>query len=347
LEPGELTWAELVNVAECWEHRGNRQQEEKVLRLALKQLERQGNRTDAAMVCGRLSDSKLAQGDPEAAERFARRARELLVQRKEPMWRDVLVCELRLGMALAGQSRYDEAVSLYRGMLQTLDEHAVTETEIRTRVLLELGRLLGVQGQTKEAQSLLVRVLEQYESRQVAEDEFFSRALYGLAELERADGRLKEAATLLKRSLEVQERLGQAESVLFDLAAQALILTLSASGELEEAEAVCRRLLASREKALGPEHPAVDAAASQLMWLNSHLERLDRAFECLERILSGFERLPDQEQNDMAESLGQYVVWLRRKGLHAEAAAIESRVLAGSSRHAAHFQTEPMPWTWN
>ncbi len=137
---------------------------------------------------------------------------------------------------------------------------------------------------------------------------------------------------MFKETLAIYERKEDAVNPNMATAFENLISMYQDQGKVAEAEGACKRYLAFRIKGLGPEHPKVAVCLNKLADIYFSQGKFDMA-EPLYRQSVDLQTKGNQDNADLAETLHQYSLVLRKLGKKAPALSVEGRAAALKGKH--------------
>lgn len=297
-----------------------------------------------------LERRRAAFGDehPDVAETLAHLAEILSLQANfdlaEPMYREALDTQRRLlgddasevadtlvGLAelLSVEGRFDEAELLLRESLEIRRKVLGEEHLAVAKSLEDLGMNLFDQGDYESAEMLLDESIAM--RRKLLNDEPHPELADGLNNLGIIAwelGNIAAAKNMYEQALEMNRQLLDELHPTVAVNLNNLAMLLHSDGDYAGAERYYRDVIEMRRKALGDEHPEVARALNNLAFLYYDQGEPEQALTLARESLEMYERVfGDDDNPDLAATLGNVGAWLTIKGSYIEAEPALQRAL--------------------
>jgi CHAT domain-containing protein/tetratricopeptide (TPR) repeat protein len=255
--------------------------------------------------------------------------------------------------------KYDAAERLTLQVIDFVRRGRGADSPDFARARAELAGIYARQGRTEEAEQLFLDVIEHMRGGGGFDDEDLSTALNNLGLFYYELGRNAEAEQLITEVIERRRALAADDPALLD-GLNNLGLILTAQKRYDEAESILREVLEARRRVLFPNHPNIAQSLFNLGMLYSDMGRVAEAlpllreqFEAEDRLLASVFSVASEEErlayaaklrDNLNVFLMKMIFWedrpdavaiafdtvLRRKGIVAEAAAMERATVLAS-----------------
>ena len=322
-------WREHANAGRQAHEDGDFAEAERLLRLALSEVERLGR--DDVRTADVLDDlARLLNDLPKftEAESLAKRALKINESANGPNSREVS-CNLdTLGAIYCKQGRYADSESNYRRALAIVQELPDAQVDDLAGAELEnLGNLLIAMSQYEEAARLHRRVLERWEGAYGPDDEHVARTLNNLAVIYYKSDRLSDAEASYRRSFAILEKSLGAKHPLVATSLHNLAFVLKDMGRYDEAERVLKRSLGIREGFAGNHEFEIAQNLDNLSGLRFRQGRYGEAESLARRALAIFEKTVGPDHDAVGRSLMDIARISNSLERYAEAEAVAQRAL--------------------
>jgi tetratricopeptide (TPR) repeat protein len=291
----------------------------------LLETESQEDRTRAAFVASRLSESLEELGDYTSALLWAERACHASddVTGENAIWR-----WNRYATCLRLMGRFDEALNLAKTTLNQAEVELGPEHPATIGIIDNLAVLLSDTNRLSEAEKLYRQALAIHEKSLGPNHPDVAASLNNLAILLKETNRQVEAEPLFRRALAINEKSLGSDHPVFATSLNSLALLLAATSREAEAEPLLRRALTLWEKSLGPDHPNVAASVTNLANLLAATKRQAEAEPLLRRALAIKEKSLGSDHPAVSSSLNSLANVLCDTNRQAEAEPLYRKALA-------------------
>lgn len=251
---------------------------------------RQAERTWEAQRLMEIAMDCLANGWPDKARRFARRA--LAIFEEEPTTERAsvvraLLCLARarvdLGDYLRAEADYQHADDILGPIADDTNDRDLQR--LRTQTTRGLAGVARELGRHSEAETLLRHALEMAEGAFGCEHAEVAAVLNDFGVHYRETARYEKASTLHRRALSMTEKTLGADDVQAAIILHDLGILEHARGQFASGEVFARRAVSIREKTFGPDHPLVAADIVSIAALLEGQKKYDEAESMYRRAL--------------------------------------------------------------
>jgi CHAT domain-containing protein/uncharacterized protein HemY len=229
---------------------------------------------------------------------------------------------------LYDQGNYQEALSIAKKALGTVEKEQGAEHPDTAAALYQLGRISYTMDNYTDAESFHRRALVIREKALGIQHADTAKSLNSLGSIRYVAGDYGQAELFYKRAFEIREKVLGPEHPDTARSRESLARLYTAIGAYAKAEPLYQRALATREKLFGPEHQDTARSLASLASLYSDTGAYTKAEPLNLRALAIKEKELGPEHPGTAEALDELGILYLRMGLYGKAEPVYQRALA-------------------
>jgi eukaryotic-like serine/threonine-protein kinase len=239
-----------------------------------------------------------------------------------------------LAIVFFNQGNYAKAGPLLEKSLAIKERAEPPDNLDVMNTLINLGVLKQSQRKFGEAEVFFKRALAISEKKLGSDDpDSMATILNNLGSLYESQGRRAEAEPLYLRSLAIWEKILGPDHPDVAIALHNLANLYRDEGKTAKAEPLYLRSLTIWEKALKPDHPYIGIGLREHANMHRDLGNYAVAEPLYIRSLQIFEKNPEENVSEVAETIKNQIILLKKMNRVEEAAGLEKRLEAFQSKH--------------